>query len=365
MAKFPDDRTARLMDAWEPTVRGPQGWQRPGVATETGLAGAQVHFPPIANGLDYLLSAAKHLAPGDQQNRTEHALKYAILHLAAGVEVLLKARLQLEHWTLVFKDPGQATRKDLENGTFVSCTPGETLQRLRNVAEVPISDKDAKALTQLAAHRNALQHYGLTGASAAVLVVESGIADVLDFLVRFLDEQLLPALTEAERGAVQSEMTEIRSSLVWVKRFTTKRMQRLNADLAPFRSSTVECSDCRQFALVVGDRAVRCYFCWSERTIEEALASHRIVVLGRYTGPRTDDSGVARGVEYCSTCGSYTVLHGVNTAASPDPLRPVALCFTCADVSSAKAVCLGCERAFEPVRHELGCADCMRPPGGR
>lgn len=41
--------------------------------------------------------------------------------VAAGAEVLLKARLQLEHWTLIFKDPGQATRKALESGTFISC----------------------------------------------------------------------------------------------------------------------------------------------------------------------------------------------------------------------------------------------------
>ncbi|MFB7260661.1 hypothetical protein ACFCXH_00610 [Streptomyces nojiriensis] len=360
MAEFLDDRTARLMDAWEPPERGPQGWQRPGVAAGTGEAVAQVYFPPVANGLDYLLSTAKHLGTGGQQGDVESALKYAILHLAAGVEVLLKARLQLEHWTLVFKDPGQATRKDLEKGTFVSCTPGETLQRLRNVAEVPISDKDAKALTQLAEHRNALQHYGLTGPSAAVLVVESGIAAVLDFLVRFLDEQLLPALTETERGAVQGKMTEIRSSLVWVKRFTTKRMQRLNADLEPLRSSTVECSDCRQFALVVGGREARCYFCWTERTIEDALLSHRIVVLGRPPALQAGDSGEVRRGEYCSTCGSYTVLHGVSTAASPEPMAPVALCFTCGDVSSAKPVCLGCERVFEPVRHELGCAECLR-----
>jgi hypothetical protein len=36
-------------------------------------------------------------------------LKYAVLHLQAAREVLLKVRLIREHWTLVFKNPDKAT----------------------------------------------------------------------------------------------------------------------------------------------------------------------------------------------------------------------------------------------------------------
>lgn len=35
---------------------------------------------------------------------------------AAGAEVLLKARLQMVHWSLVFVSPGDATREALERG---------------------------------------------------------------------------------------------------------------------------------------------------------------------------------------------------------------------------------------------------------
>ncbi|MGW0886006.1 hypothetical protein [Streptomyces sp. NPDC002671] len=88
MARF-GDRRDWLLDAWDPTPRGPRVWQRPGVATSSEQAGAQVHFPPIANGLDYLLSVTKHLVVDDEDATvTERALKYAILHLAAGAEVL-------------------------------------------------------------------------------------------------------------------------------------------------------------------------------------------------------------------------------------------------------------------------------------
>lgn len=62
------------------------------------------------------------LNPGRRRGRSRH-LKYAVLHLAAGVEVLLKARLQYEHWSLVFAQPGTATREALAEAPFRSQSP--------------------------------------------------------------------------------------------------------------------------------------------------------------------------------------------------------------------------------------------------
>jgi hypothetical protein len=48
-----------------------------------------IMFRPVDNGLDYLESVIEHLrGEPDQRN-----LKYAVLHLQAAVEVLLKIRL--------------------------------------------------------------------------------------------------------------------------------------------------------------------------------------------------------------------------------------------------------------------------------
>jgi hypothetical protein len=50
---------------------------------------------------------------------------------------------------------------------------------LWNIAAVPITDKEAKALTGLGKHRNKLQHFGLTAPARAV---EAKAGEVLDFL---------------------------------------------------------------------------------------------------------------------------------------------------------------------------------------
>lgn len=48
----------------------------------------------IENALDYVLSAAEHACKDNHRD-----LKYAVLHLFAGIELLIKARLALPDWS--------------------------------------------------------------------------------------------------------------------------------------------------------------------------------------------------------------------------------------------------------------------------
>ncbi|MBQ1124285.1 hypothetical protein [Streptomyces sp. B15] len=65
------------------------------------------------------------------------------------------------------------------------------MQRLRNIASVAVTDKEETALADLGRDRNALQHYGLIHNARAL---EARAGRVLDFLVRFLDDTLIPDL---------------------------------------------------------------------------------------------------------------------------------------------------------------------------
>ncbi|MGW5434070.1 hypothetical protein ACWET9_44140 [Streptomyces sp. NPDC004059] len=119
------------------------------------------------------------------------------------MEVLLKARLMAEHWSLVFSNPHQATRKALEEATLASVTTDQAVTRLRNIAAVPITDKEERALTDLGKHRNKLQHFGLTAPARAM---EAKAGEVLDFLIRFVDEELLPGLGPKERREAEGTL---------------------------------------------------------------------------------------------------------------------------------------------------------------
>ncbi|MFJ7495840.1 hypothetical protein ACIQZB_32575 [Streptomyces sp. NPDC097727] len=111
------------------------------------------------------------------------------------------------------------------------------MDRLRRIVGLPIGDKDAAARTKPAKTRNALQHYGLTDRARAV---EARTAEVLDFLVRFLDEQLLPAFPDEDRQRTTQDMRTIRGGL--------SRIQASSPDecsgCEPHRNRTVACPGC-------------------------------------------------------------------------------------------------------------------------
>lgn len=301
--------------------------------------GSDVDFPPIANGLDYLLSVITLLAD-DEERVSARDLKYAVLHLQAAAEVLLKYRLQQEHWTLVFADPGKARKEELADGSLASCTPAQTVDRLQRIVGLPIGDKDSAALMKLAKTRNALQHYGLTDRSRAV---EARTAEVLDFLVRFLDEQLLPALTDEDQQRTTQDMQTIRDGLSRIQGFVTRRLQRLRAYLEPRRNRTMACPHCDQWTLVVTDDtddASGCCFCTSRfDTVDYVLWASIPAFRG------------------CPGCKNRTLVCHALTAAAPEV--PVDLCFSCGKTFPPLRRCLWCKGFLSQHHSEDICFRCL------
>ncbi|MCB5178258.1 serine/arginine repetitive matrix protein 1 [Streptomyces antimicrobicus] len=323
------------------------------------------HFPPVANGLDYLVSVVENLEVGADRV-TARNLKYAVLHLAAGAEVLLKARLQMEHWSLVFAQPGHATLQALEDGSLSSCSPEETRQRLTNIVGITFKKREKDALLALAQSRNALQHYGLMGERANAKTVESTTAQVLNFLIRFIDEHLLPLINdEEERRNALTDLERIRDGLHLIQGYVDERMRDLRPALGPVRACTVQCPECRQWAFVAGDDWVKaragdppariddvysvcCRFCEATMNPEEAAHMYSWAVLGR-EWTADDDSGVP---SRCPVCREDVLVLGACTAA--DQAASVDFCFGCASVRTDLQQCQRCG-AVQPAEEEHRC----------
>src|SRR5713101_8439475 len=85
------------------------------------------------NALDYLLLAGVQAKEGSPR-----MLEHALATLADGVELLLKARLEMKDWCLVFKDVDQANRQKYEAGDFQSIVFEQAVKRLENICSVQI-----------------------------------------------------------------------------------------------------------------------------------------------------------------------------------------------------------------------------------
>jgi len=86
---------------------------------------AELRLSLVENALDFFHEAVKSADESDPRK-----LKYAVLHSASAVELILKARLVLEHWTLVFRDPGKAEVENFEAGKFQSADLQEVQERI-------------------------------------------------------------------------------------------------------------------------------------------------------------------------------------------------------------------------------------------
>lgn len=316
-----------------------------------------IDYPPVRNGVDYLASVVQHLGGAARTRGADHSpnprqVKYAVLHLQAGVEVLLKARLQREHWSLVFSNPGSATRASLADFSFESCTTTAAVERLRKIADVDISDAEVKALKDLSRDRNALQHYGF---QHNVRAVEARAATVLDFLMRFLDVELLPQLTREELRLIEDDLSLARRQLSDIKSFVRHRMNRLRGnELAGREHRTAYCTECRQDALVVDAEGGRCHFCSAVWTVKQLIGDVW----------RDPDPQGSPGMD-CPSCHAHTLIDG---AVFIDPSNDDTLyCLACTAEFKSRdlGTCAACGCPwFKDDEHfktsgQLLCADCQ------
>lgn len=89
----------------------------------------------------------------------DKAPKYSVIHFCAAVEMLLKARLMREHWSLIVSKPDQANIAKFMAGDFISVTLEDCRARIRDVAGEDIGDDAYGSFRALANHRNKMVHF--------------------------------------------------------------------------------------------------------------------------------------------------------------------------------------------------------------
>lgn len=108
-------------------------------------------FDKIArNALEFLSSAISdvHKKP-----------RRSVVDFYAAYELILKARLVKEHWSLIFADPRIADRNKLKSGEFLSVSAKEAIRRMAKVVGSCPKGADASCFETIRKHRNRLVHF--------------------------------------------------------------------------------------------------------------------------------------------------------------------------------------------------------------
>lgn len=251
-------------------------------------------------------------------------LKYGILHLQASVEILLKARLIREHWSLVCVDPGKSSLDDYRRGSFRSISAETTVARLATVAGIELPERSKNAFTRLARERNKLQHFGFqTSAADFSAEVEIVSGKALDALLEFMDIHLSLGADDDTTQRLDSIRPIIVDALQGIRALAAERRARISTEVERFKTCLVRCITCDELTLRVdGLGGVECLYCRQSwlNSLEAAMS----YCIERETLVRQPDE-----VAICPECQLCTAVFNVERR-EPAGLTST-LCFNCGE----------------------------------
>jgi hypothetical protein len=179
----------------------------------------------VENALEFLDKAIKEIKSDP---------KHSIINFYSAVELLLKARLLHEHWSLVVaKEPD---RQRFESGNFVSVTFDEACARLRKIVQSPISEKAAKNFDAIRRHRNRVVHF----------YHEAEFSEIASEQLRAWYDlhQLLDAQWKQEFKDWQLEFADIERRLRGYREYLQAKFTDLKGSIARERKGGVEFGTC-------------------------------------------------------------------------------------------------------------------------
>ena len=214
----------------------------------------------VGNALDYLLLAGE-MAGED----TPRMLKHAVATLADGVELLVKARLEVHDWSLLFKNVDDADRTAIESGEFVSVTFEQAIKRLKGICGVEIEKDHRVTLDALRKLRHKIRHFAVEAEKTEVM---SLITKAYSFAVDFVGDHLEHDLDEP----ATHDLNKLRTLLGDFSAFVSERIKAIQPTLDAQKYAVhMDCPRCLQETLYVDGGEVSCAFCGYNASSEEAV----------------------------------------------------------------------------------------------
>lgn len=340
---------------------------------------ADISQAVVENGLDFLERAVAEMAANPADN------KWPAIHLYGAIEVLIKARLIREHWTLACDNvDGRNTKRPtltgFKNGDVKTVDGLQGLDRLTSTVGLTISQKQRDSVDKVRQLRNRVAHFAVVG-SEPDPAIRVQLGRGLDFVIWFLEEHFLPSSPDGELFFIEEALPGIRAVLKQIEVFVAGRLDRLKPELDE-AELLVGCPDCAQGTVTITKSELRCLFCsWSPIPGEEAEEAADLYVgevLGLSSYVVIKDGGEWP-VKSCPECEVDALVEGVEFLKGPAPAMvktegleeypyplPELLCFNCGFQSSYTALgrCGRCDSWITDPDLSI-CSDCADYVRGR
>ena len=292
------------------------------------------------NGLAFLARSVGELTT---QNTTQ-PLSFAVADLAVTIEVLMKARLVREHWSLICADPDKATPAKILLGEVRTVSPEQAVIRLENAVGVPLkAGKWDQRVIEISRLRNRVMHFALVGLEPAGLQAAAGRG--LDFLLWLLGSEFAGQGDVATQELVAAAISELSEQIGKLTHLVAERMKTIEAELDA-AEICVECPRCSQPTLaLLGGEVARCPFClWTPTSGAEAAEEYAGAFLGRSMYDAVTSGGEYPAVT-CLSCGDEAFVGGIVQLRPAGPPTAHWGCFACGFTAQSEGLdsCARCD----------------------
>lgn len=285
----------------------------------------------LENGLDFIDNSLKPIL----DSKNQHDLKYSILHLSAGIELVLKEILKNEHWSFIFEDINKASLNKLNSGDFVSVAFETIITRVTNIAQVDIAESSLKQIRTIKKMRNKMEHFSFNeNPDALKSTVSKVLCDILDIIKKNLDINSYSKniITVYENMILKTSKFE-----EYVKIRMAKLENKLK-ELEEDEVEIVECPKCHQVTFPLNED-LKCLFCEYHDTPEQVAEDYLEEVLGISIFATIKDGGYNPICE-CPECESETMIILDDNSS---------LCFNCSKRINSEnlSYCSDCDNIIE------------------
>jgi hypothetical protein len=281
----------------------------------------------------------------------EQQLKYSTIQLFEGIELLLKARLMQDHWSLILRDPDKYKAGSFAKGDFLSVNYELARTRLASICDVQLDDRPHQAFDALRRLRNRYVHFMCDEPRTSVIATQN---KAWHYALHLLEKGFLVLSQDQTAMLVRAKESMMRS-----EDFLKARFQEVEPDLKKARENhllVVTCPICEKMALILGDGFPDCRVCDRDDISSEEMADDYAAYWHwSWKHPR---HGPDDDVAWCEECGEQAVAPAgedvkeelIGTFSIPAPQEPGEdlhlfyepyLCFACGTAVPKRFVC-GC-----------------------
>ena len=323
----------------------------------------------LENGLDFILDAAKQLRTAEEtkdDNKKRQAIKYSLLHLLSGVELVMKHRLFIENWAYVFSDINKAKRADLKDGRLKTVEYSKCIERLENLCGVELTDDDKRTFEDLRVKRNCIEHFKTSDTLKAIYAtINRALTATLRFLKENTGEFENPSIIDIKetipKGLSGTEKKLLEEIITIASTLEEHHQDAIKLASGVIEQSglctqdeIIECPSCKERFLVPGieNERCRCFLCGFQADGKETASQYLSNVEG-IDGYRTVKYGGVYPLYICPDCGRQSFIRARNKY----------ICFSCRAFYRLDEIsfCSECGEAYCKVEDDCGlCHNCIQ-----